>query len=205
MNILIPAKSTSTRIPRKNLQLITDNKSLLQWSIENYKRWFPDASISVATEDEETAEQAKILNCNIYPLKPEDLNDTRNARELFYEYLGTVLDRPSILVQCTSPFTLKRDVLEALKSSEQASYAGHKGVLHETLYGRELSQNIKEKAIIAGAFYIIKNEIPTDDWWLDDKYLSQVHMITMLDINTQEDLNRAKWLAQSLKQISLDE
>lgn len=204
MNILIPAKSTSTRIHRKNLQVLKYGKSLLQWSIENYKRWFPEATIAVGTEDKETIDLSLKLGCTIYPLIDDDLKDKRNAGLLFDEYLTVFDDRPSLLVQCTSPFTLKQDVLTALNNSLPASFAGYKGAIHQIVYGHTLSQNLQESKIIAGAFYIVKDKNIEKDWRLNEKYLSQVHMISLLDINTQEDLDRARWLARNLDQKSLD-
>ena len=52
--ILVPAKAASTRLKRKNMQLL-GNKPLLKWAIDSAVQSDLDADIIVSTEDQEVA------------------------------------------------------------------------------------------------------------------------------------------------------
>ncbi len=204
MNILIPAKSTSRRITRKNLQNLTEDKTLLEWSIDNYRRWFPEAKFYVGTEDIETINIAQSNGCEIYPLIQDDLEEKRNGTDLFHEYLEIVYDRPSILVQCTSPFTFKNEVLRSLNNGKKIGFSAYKAILHELQFLQVLSQYIEPKVILTGNFLTVQEGIPKKEEWGYLEYLIEVNMISSLDINTLEDLEMCRWIAKYIPQQAFD-
>lgn len=192
MKVLIPAKGTSKRIPKKNLRELIPCVSLLAWTITNYQRWF-DFEIHVATEDKDTIDIATRLGCKIFDITEDDINDNRCGSGLLNHFLDTYHE-PTILAQCTSPFTFKYDVVNALKNLKTIAYSGYKGVFHFCEYNGILSQSIPEVKLHTGNFYIAKHSVDLKEW-AKEEYMHEVNLISMLDINTEKDLRLARWLA----------
>ncbi len=205
MKVLIPAKGISSRVPSKNLAILAEGKSLVQWTIENFKRWLPSVEIFVATEDERISKIATDLECEIYPITEDDINDRRTCMDLFYEFATVYPQRPLILAQCTSPFTLRSELELALNPTDSVSFSGYHGSLHYLKYRDTLSQYIEPAYVLGGNFYIIHQQgLPDRSVWFDKNYMTPTTLLSLLDINTQDDLENARWLAKYLTQSSLD-
>lgn len=158
----------------------------------------------VATEDEETINISKSNGCKIYPIIQDDLEEKRNGTELFNEFLGVMDDRPSILVQCTSPFTLQSEILSSLNNGQKMGFSAHEAIIHELEYLQVLSQYIEPKIILTGNFLVVQDEIPKKEEWGDIQYMTQVNIISTIDINTNKDLEICRWLAKYIPQSALD-
>lgn len=192
MKVLIPAKGTSKRIPKKNLRELVPGVSLLAWTIKNYQRWF-DCEIYVGTEDKETVELATSLGCKIFDITEDDINDKRCGSGLLNAFINQYQDT-TVLAQCTSPFTFKSDVISALNNLKTITYSGYRGIFHFCEYNGILSQSIPEVKLHTGNFYIAKHAVDIKEW-AKEEYMHEVNLLSMLDINTWDDLKLARWLA----------
>lgn len=195
MIIFIPAKGKSKRIPMKNLQLLHD-RSLIAWTVDKYRRWFPDAKIVVATESPAIQMTVRPFGCQLYGLTPADINDKRFGTELLQEYLMTVPPTERvILAQVTSPFTFRDEVISALRSRDDYLVSGYTKTFFRNDDFR-LSQDIPPETYVTGNFnvtfgqQIIIGKSPT---------ISQVNWLSAIDIDTMEDLNLARLIAKRFK------
>lgn len=202
--VLIPAKGTSHRIARKNLQVISQGKSLLQWTIENYRRWFPTAAIHVATDDLEIELIATELHCHIYRLTDDDSADRRTVSDLLREFLSRYPERPLLLAQCTSPITFFSDVYAALESRRPISVSGYFATLHTARTGEALSQDIPLTPCITGNFAIVNTAHFPVDVRGRTELIAPVKWLSQIDIDTHEDLEQARLVAVATTQDVLD-
>lgn len=196
MIVLIPAKSTSHRVPRKNLQPLSSGMTLLDWCICLWKELLPGARIVVATDSAESAEDAIYWGCDIFPLTPADVNNARNANDLFEEFHQDHSDGQTVLAQCTSPFTFKSEVDLALlaASGRSAVRSGFVSVRHRHETGQTLSEDLRPEIEVTGNFLIATGDIRGVDWTCDE-VISPVGRFSSLDINTISDLQLARLLA----------
>lgn len=115
--ILVPAKAASTRLKRKNMQLL-GNRPLLQWAIDSAIQSDLDADIIVSTEDQEVAKYVESVGIEalIRPAKlavdPAGVVDVAlhvledlNAKGRNYKTLMILLP--------TCPFRSAKDVQDA--------------------------------------------------------------------------------------------
>ena len=209
-HILLPCKMSSTRILRKNLQIIR-GKTLLENAIERYSYWYPEATIWVATEDKEAAAIASRRGCKIYPLTEEDVTDRRDASGLLYEWLEG--RRPSdrcILSQITSPFTFRSELEMAISDPRPYLQSAWIGKLHlfpvvdcGTLYPKSapayatLSQLLPLTACCTGNFIAVNGRYrpsPSEEvsQW------SSVSWLSAIDINTHDDLVLAQRIGECI-------
>lgn len=203
-HILIPAKGGSTRIPGKNLQEITPGVSLLEWTVQNYRRWFPETPIHIATDCVDIKRLAVSLGCQLYGLTREDLDDKRTGTELLCEFLAVYPERPVLLAQTVAPFTFRSEVLAALDSGLPVCRSGHAMTLHTPHNAGVLSQDIEPTSVVSGNFIIVSDDkIPWRDW-LQPQYRAPVSWLSRLDINTAGDLEQARMIARGVTQAELD-
>jgi len=95
--IIIPAKGTSTRIPRKNV-VIYEGKPLIQWSIEYSlgEGYIP----TVISDDDEILKFSESLGANI-EIEPNNLLDKHV--DYVTRYMSDKFKKDIILLQATSP------------------------------------------------------------------------------------------------------
>jgi len=120
---IIPARAGSKGIPGKNIKQLAD-KPLIQYSIDFARQFTNDEHICLSTNDEAAAQIAKKLNLALPFIRPENISgDTASADEVikqalnFYESLGKKY-KAIVYLQPTSPFRLKKHLLEALSLFE---------------------------------------------------------------------------------------
>lgn len=203
-HILIPAKGGSTRIPQKNLQEITPGVSLLEWTVQNYRRWFPEAPIHIATDCVDIKRLAVSLGCQLYGLTRDDLDDCRTGTQLLVEFLAVYPERPVLLGQTVAPFTFRSEVLAALDSGLPVCRSGHAMTLHTPHNPEVLSQHIEPTNVVSGNFIVVQNDsIPSREWLLP-QYRAPVSWLSRLDINTTDDLEQARMIARGVTQAELD-
>ena len=196
MIIFIAAKSISKRIPRKNLQTLAHGYSLLSWTIENWKGMYLASQIVVATEDEETKTLVASMGCSHYDLTDADIHDRRTASLLLQEFTGRTTERPIILTECTAPFTFYRDVRMALEMPDDVIRSGVVTIRHREPY--KMSQDIEPDVSVTGNFIIVRGDISQGEEWGVPKCIYPVNQISAINIDTPEDLEMARWLAQRI-------
>lgn len=195
MIIFIPAKGESNRIPRKNLQFITEGYRLIDWSIKLWREMYPNAEIVVSTDDIHIKHQALWQRCTVISQPAECANGSVDIFEHFEQYVKAEKDRPIVLAQCTSPFTFKFEVEKALKDPRPIVRSGRVVALHTSSTELECSSNIKPTKHFTGNFVVVKGDIPESMNWTDDNLIMPVCQLSELDINDQEDLDMARWFA----------
>lgn len=195
MQILIPAKSTSRRIPRKNMAML-GRQPLLGWAIDKARGWFPEAAVHVATDDAETIRFAKESGCEIF-LDPRPAEEQQDATVLFGEFCARLSARPAVLMQCTSPFTFRSEICGALRDPRPALWSGWAGVLHDVEHGHALSQELPATAVWSGNFLIVKGPgFPSEAEWLSPETLFPVSWISTFQVDEPADLDLARKLAE---------
>jgi CMP-N-acetylneuraminic acid synthetase len=112
---LIPAKGASVRLPRKNIRKLA-GKTLLAWSVDCAKAAGIFDRISVSTEDQEIAAEARRLGLDVPFMRPESLaRDPAGVVEVSlhaldeWEARGESYDT-LVILQPTSPFRRPADV-----------------------------------------------------------------------------------------------
>ena len=198
LRILIPARAGSVRIPRKNLQEIVPGKSLLQWTIELYHRVLPGVPIVVATEDHETSKLAISLHCQVHGRCMEDIQDTRQGDGILSDLIECYPGETIMLVQCTSPFTLRSEIERALANPLPYVYSAHQGKLHTCEDGGARSQDLPPITLVTGNFAIARQPFHDTVIWRHPQFASQVGLSSSLDINTPAALDEARAMAKAL-------
>lgn len=117
--VVIPARGGSKGVPRKNIKLLGE-KPLIQWTIDEARKIFPDEVICVSTDDNEIKGVVEKSGLKVPFLRPAELaTDTASTNEVlihaveFYEKKGYYPDT-LILLQPTSPFRTSNQIKEAI-------------------------------------------------------------------------------------------
>lgn len=198
-HVLLPCKMTSTRIPRKNLKLLA-GRSLLDRGIDFFQKHYPDAMITVATEDRLAAKLAGDAGCYVLPLTQDDVTDKRNLTELFNDFIS-VLGGRCCWHQLTSPIMFPSELDKAILDPRPYCRSAWAGKIHLTDSSVRdwlpLSQDLPEQAILTGNFGVANGmHVVTPEE--DATELSPVSWVSALDINTPEDWQSAEWLQSML-------
>lgn len=194
MQILIPAKSTSTRIPHKNMRPLA-GKPLIWWTLEKCRRWLPGVPVWVATDDLEILKYARsILDCRHYPLTEDDVQDRRNVCELTTEFASRFPSTERILgMHVTSPFTLRSEVLRMVQHPGRMVQTGFSRVIHRP-GDLTLSQDIRSTECLTGNLFAVFGQ----GTLTAEPETVPVRWLSALDINTPEDFAYADRLASVL-------
>lgn len=194
MQILIPAKSISTRVPGKNMRPL-GGRPLIWWTLEKCRRWLPGVPVWVATDDLRTIEYARsVLNCNHYHLTENDLLDRRDVRGLATEFAGLFSSSERIVVlHVTSPFTLRSELRRVFESPARLVQTGVERVLHP-VDDFTLSQELRPTRWLTGNVFA--------GWGKGDMRgvpeMVPVGRLSEIDINTPEEFSYAERIASRL-------
>ncbi|MFS4466254.1 cytidylyltransferase domain-containing protein [Maribacter sp. 2210JD10-5] len=118
--IIIPARGGSKGIPGKNIKKLM-GKPLIQYTIEVAKEVFEDNEICVSTDSLEISRLVENLGLQVPFLRPDELaTDTASTYDVllhalhYYETHKFIPDL-IVLLQVTSPFRTKKNIIEALE------------------------------------------------------------------------------------------
>ena len=226
---VIPARSGSKRIPRKNIKLFC-GKPMIAWSIEAARASGLFDHIVVSTDDAEIAEVAKAHGAEVPFMRPAALSDDHTGTSPvvahaieWYRAQGQMPD-PVCCIYATAPFVIAEDLQRGLQTLNDSgsdfafsvtSYAFPiQRAIRLTNEGRvEMfqpgnfnirSQDLEEAFHDAGQFYWGRASA-----WLSGKvilgpYASAVRLPRhrVQDIDTAEDWNRAEYLFRVITQES---
>lgn len=112
---IIPARGGSKGIPRKNIRTLA-SKPLLAWTVEAARKSKFIDRLIVSTDDDEIAEVARRLDCEVPFLRPADISgDTSGSSELVHHAIK-LLGRYDlvVLLQPTSPLRKTADIDETI-------------------------------------------------------------------------------------------
>jgi len=196
LRILIPARGGSTRIKKKNLQEIIPGKSLLQWCVELYQAMLPGAPIVVATECHDTSKLAISLGCLLHGRRLEDINDTRDGHGILQDIIDCYPKSHILLAPCVAPFTFRSEVINALDTPKPFLCSAYTGPIYLASYGSMKSQDWPKQVMFSGNFMLARQMFTDSSVFYTDDAASSVSKLSMLDINTQDDLEHAQALAK---------
>ncbi len=118
--IIIPARGGSKGLPGKNIKKLA-GKPLILYSIDAARQIADDSDICVSTDSKEIIDIVESYGLKTAFVRPESLstddattNDVLRHAFQFYKDLGKTYDN-IILLQPTSPFRKKEDLLNAIK------------------------------------------------------------------------------------------
>lgn len=144
--VVIPARGGSKGIPRKNIKPL-GGRPLIQWTIDEARKIFPDEIIYVSTDDLEIKNVAEECGLKVPFLRPIELaSDTAGTYEVllhavqFYEENGYYPD-VLILLQPTSPFRTSNHIEDAM-----------------TLFSRNIDMVVSVKETNANPYYVLMEE-----------------------------------------------
>lgn len=205
MNVLIPAKGSSKRIPLKNMQMLGP-LPLLGWAIWKARAWVPGARVYVATEHPEIKRYAIQHGCTIFPLTEDDVADRRDASGPLADFMAEAPFRPVVFFDCAFPFTLRSEVNAALNDPRPFVRPVLRRTLHLLEYGNTLSQDLPEQVALQSGCLVARRLQPvTSDEWLNPENTFPISWISSINIDTPEDLAQARWLARYIKPEDLDD
>jgi CMP-N,N'-diacetyllegionaminic acid synthase len=112
--VIIPARRDSKGLPGKNKRLL-GNRPLYRYSVDVALEIFPSENICLSTDDEEIIAGVQGL-CQVELRPPELALDHTSMNEVLLHILPKFPEKKwCLLLQPTSPFRSKQNILEALK------------------------------------------------------------------------------------------
>ena len=230
MNIaIIPARSGSKRIPKKNIRLFR-GKPMIAWSIDTAIKSNCFDRILVSTDSEEIASIARDFGAWVPFLRPTKLSDDYSTtKEVILHCINWLnLNNFSLNYICclyaTAPFANSEDVKKGFKLIQsqtkdrfvftatnfsfpiQRSIKINKNGISSMFYPEQFnirSQDLEDAYHDAGQFYIAKPEI-----WVNQENLFENSMPILLpnwrvqDIDQEDDWVRAEMLHEILERNS---
>ena len=224
---LIPARSGSVRLPRKNL-LNLSGKPLIAWSIETALKSKYIDRIVVSTDDPEIAETSKRFGADVPFLRPPELatNDAKSIDVVIHalRYLETKLERFDylLLLQPTSPMRTADHIDSAVEFLSEARIDAVIGVTevdHPTEWTNILpsdlsmdkffdrnwiercSQDLPTRYRINGALYLCNCERILKEksmFFRNNVKAFVMDRAASVDIDTQFDLTIAQYLLSEI-------
>ena len=174
---------------------------LIGWTLERCRRWFPEIPVWVATEDRATIEYAAGFGCHPFPLNADDLEDRRCVDGLFAAFLaGWPTDERCLCMQPTSPFLFRSEIERAIAHPGYYVQSGSCRIFPGPAESR-LSQEIPTEEFLTGNFITGYGQ---GHWLKHGKSVSPVSAISALEIDTPEDLELCRWLAQNIQPEDFD-
>ena len=226
--VLIPARGGSKGIPHKNI-IQLGNKPLIQYTVEEARKIFPDENICVSTDDLEIKSIVENLGLPVPFLRPAELaTDTCGTKEVILHAIKYYQDNnynfdTFILLQATSPYRTaihiqqamdlfkedpECDLLISVQETKANPYftlfeEDNSGYLHKSKPEGNIvrRQDCPKVYEINGAIYIYKKDVVclNDNW---DKLRIRKYLmdkISSIDIDDEFDLLIAEFIYKIAK------
>jgi N-acylneuraminate cytidylyltransferase len=224
---LIPARSGSKRLPRKNIKLL-GGIPLVNWSINAAQGVSEICDVLVSTNDQEIAEISRKANALVPWLRPEGLaNDNSSMVDValhaldWYESARGQVDG-LILLQPTNPFRTKELIIKGINQFKEEPNKPIVGVTqnhNHPLWSLELKggyliphkdsnshnmrfQDLPQLFSINGSFYLISPQ----DLRSNRSFIGKQNVPLFafspredLDIDTEWDFEIAEYILRNLK------
>jgi regulator of RNase E activity RraA/CMP-N-acetylneuraminic acid synthetase len=211
----LPAKGSSSRIDRKNINLL-DGKPLFLHTLEKLMQCDFIHEVYLDTDSEEIIELASLVQCNIMRRDPRFATNKTDGNQLFMNEVRFVEADIYIQILCTSPFiqieTLKKGV-EALQAdySEYDSvvlvrndkqYTWKEGVPQYDIERIPNSIDLPETVIETMGLYIVKRQsaLATSRRIGRRPLLIEASPLEAIDVNWIEDFNLANLIAAGMRE-----
>lgn len=207
MNILIPARGGSKRIPNKNIIEVA-GKPLICYSIEQALRITPN--VYVSTDCDKIGEVARSAGAHIISRPSRYATDSSDVRDTIRHFLEAVETDIFVLMQPTSPLLTEKYIKEGLQKIENSDSVISVCEVREFFWGadrRPLNYELGKKPRTQdmapyykenGAFYITRAQAFQNTHDLTNGKVDFVIMPEdeSVDIDTYFDLKYCKLLLQ---------
>lgn len=212
--VLIPAKSTSTRIKQKNLTDVAGHP-LIEWTLKACVNWTHVDRIVVATDHEEIRKIANSWGADIFPLEDVDLKDQRTVAALWKHFCaGEEDDSVQIIMHPTNPLRKLEELARLWDMWQTGDYdiivslrevrhliMDHNGLSTEGPESRmsRLTQNVKPKYILDGSYYITTAKYVRDCAYFEEgrNGIFTVSKMSGLEIDDAEELELVRIVAKA--------
>ena len=201
INVLIPARSGSKRLPCKNIKLMC-GKPLIAWSIQAAKKSSYVNKIFVSTDSKEIAEISKNHGALVPRLRDKSLSqdDTTSYDTAldFSEYFNhNEDDGEMLLIQPTSPlrfFNHINSLMKMVRDNNSKQCEAVRDVTKYFLLSNQLSKKNKKKYIPNGSMYYTKIAILKEEktFFSENADLFIMDDFHSVDIDTQDEWNIAE-------------
>jgi CMP-N,N'-diacetyllegionaminic acid synthase len=214
---LVPARGGSTRVPRKNLELL-GCRTLVRRALETALAAGCFDTVAVSSDDDAILAEAGGLDVVALRRPPELSTETARARDFALHALRELGDFDALaIVQCTSPFTAPEDVAGAvalLESSGAESVvtvsvadAAHHPLKMKRLVGDRLlpyleddrltpSHELEQLWVRNGSVYAFRRDVVERGLEADDVRGYEMPPDRSFDVDTPEDLAFARFLVE---------
>lgn len=211
---VIPARGGSKRLPGKNLAELGD-KPLIAWTIEAALKSNSIDKLIVTTDSSEIAEIAVSYGAEVPFLRDSSLSaDTTSSADMLVDVITKIHGfTNTILLQPTSPFRTTQNIDNSyakFRSQNPYSLVSISKLHYKPSWLlKQCDQNEKIQPIFSeesddelyvfnGAIYIVNNEqFMQDKLFIAENTIGFImDEISSIDIDTQEDLNRARCAIQ---------
>lgn len=212
--VLIPAKSTSTRIKQKNLIDVAGHP-LIEWTLKACVNWTHVNRIVVATDHEDIRKIATSWGAEIFPLEDVDIKDQRTVAALWKCFCESQEDDSiQVIMHPTNPLrkleelgrlwdmwqTDDYDVIVSLREVRHL-IMDHNGLSTEGPESRmnRLTQNVKPKYILDGSYYITTAKYIRDCAYFEEgrNGIFTVSKMSGLEIDDAEELELVRIVAEA--------
>lgn len=217
--VLIPARSGSKGVVRKNVKPFADDASLIERTIDIAKSCFDNKQIVVSSDDDDALYQAEIKNVIAHRRSPELASDISGMLEVMLDAISTYGQNAKylMLLQVTSPFRTEKHIMDALAlldDTVQAVIAVNKpkGHPYYTLFEQkgEYIQKFQSNDIVRrqdlpnmfdvnGLMYIFHIPSLKEKSWVDFDRIKglEISALEAIDIDTEEDWTLAELIEKN--------
>lgn len=217
--VLIPARSGSKGVVRKNVKPFADDASLIERTIDIAKSCFDNKQIVVSSDDDDALNQAEIKNVIAHRRSPELASDISGMLEVMLDAISTYGQNAKylMLLQVTSPFRTEKHIMDALAlldDTVQAVIAVNKpkGHPYYTLFEQkgEYIQKFQSNDIVRrqdlpnmfdvnGLMYIFHIPSLKEKSWVDFDRIKglEISALEAIDIDTEEDWTLAELIEKN--------
>lgn len=216
--LVILARGGSKGVPRKNLQHV-GGMSLVGRAVQTSLHAALIDQVVVSSDDNDILEEARYFGAKAVPRDPEFCDDGASSDDALRAAVIDCLDRGAVrpdvvvMMQCTAPFTtaedIDRTVRPVINGETEACFAvtefphfvlayNAKGRLYIVNHGEtKRRQELSPQYLLAGSVYAITYRRLLDEGLslTGDCEVCVVPEDHVLDIDTEEDLRRARKIA----------
>jgi N-acylneuraminate cytidylyltransferase len=221
--VLIPARSGSKGVVKKNVKPFADGASLIERTIGIAKSCFEDKQIVVSSDDDDALKQAEIKNVIAHRRNPELASDTSGMLEVMLDAISTHGQNAKylMLLQVTSPFRTEKHVIDALTLLDETVQAviavnkpkGHpyytlfeqKGEYIQKFQSNDIvrRQDLPDMFDVNGLMYIFHIPSLKEKSWVEFDRIKglEISALEAMDIDTEEDWTLAELIEKNKSKL----
>lgn len=200
MIVFLPAKHNSSRLPFKNMRELVCGYSVFGWSFERAKLWFPEARFIVASNSRVFQNHVQ-GRAEFIHLSKEQVEDREDGTIPWMFELISRLPKPVLYLDVSKPITFLSDIKRAMADPRETISTQHTEQLMRPGESNH-SWKYPPATKLVGNFILFKGQVsPWEDWAKEN---IEVSWAASADIQTQADLDSARWILTGKKISDFD-